>query len=255
MNRPLCLVAALTLCAGVIGAVQLNKNAVRSSAAANAPTYTVTVPAGICLGETAVITAQDLSLQEGESVRVWLSGTGEADNAFRLHSDSSELTYTVTQDGEPVGIGSQILQAVPGEAQSANLQFSLPEGRPFPGTYQGTVEFTISAVDENKRSVSVPGVGYINAKAGETIVPVNLYNPEGNPCYLSYEIVLEETGETLWKSEELLSPGMKLSQIRLARALDAGNYKAVLKVTPLSLDDQSEMNGSEVAFELRVKEG
>jgi len=255
MKKPLAFVMALAVTAGVIGAVQLNQNAVRSSAAENAPTYTVTVPAGVRLGETAVITAQDLALNEGESVRVWLTGTGETDNAFRLHSTSNTLIYTVTQDGEPVGIGTEVLNAAPGEAQSAELSFGLPEGRPLPGTYLGTVEFTISAVDENRRSVAVPGVGYLNATAGETLVPVNFFNPEGNPCYFRYEIVLADTGESLWKSEELLPPGMKISQIELAKPLDAGNYAAVLKVIPLSLDQQQELNSSEIGFELRVKEG
>ncbi len=256
MNRPLVIMTALAMCAGVIGAVQLNQNAVRSSAAENAPAYTVTLPAGISLGDTAVISAQDLNLQEGESVRVWLSGTGEEDNAFRLHSESHELTYSITQDGEPVDIGSQVFRADPGsDTQSAALQFSLPDGRPLPGTYLGTVEFTISAVDENRRSVAVPGVGYLNATAGETLVPVNFFNPEGNPCYFRYEIVLADTGETLWKSDDLLTPGMKISQIELAKPLDAGNYAAVLKVIPLSLDQQQELNSSEIGFELRVKEG
>ena len=226
----------------------------RSSAFDVEPTYTVTIPAGITLGETAVITAQNLNLQNGESVRVWLSGTGETDNAFRLHSDTHELTYSVTQDGEKVGIGSQILCAKSdNETQTASLNFSLPEGRPYPGTYQGSVQFTISAVDESIRNVSVPGVGYINAQAGETAVNVNLYNPEGNPCYFRYEIVLKDTGETIWKSDELISPGMQVSQIELSHALEEGTYPAVLKITILSLDEQAELNGSEVGFELRVK--
>ena len=255
MNKPIIMMAALALTIGIVGAVQHTGETMRSSAYDVEPTYTVTIPAGITLGETAVITAQDLSLQEYESVRVWLSGTGETDNAFRLHSDTHELTYSVTQDGENIRIGSQILCAKSGDnMQTANLSFSLPnETKPYPGTYQGTVQFTISAVDESRRNVSVPGLGYINARAGETAVNTNLYNPESNPCYFRYEMILKDTGETIWKSDKLISPGMQINKIELTHALEAGTYPAVLKITILSLDEQAELNGSEVGFELRVK--
>lgn len=255
MNKPIILVSALALTIGIVGTAQHTGGTMRSSAFDVEPTYTVTIPAGITLGETAVITAQDFALQEWESVRVWLSGTGETDNAFRLHSDTHELTYSVTQDGKNIRIGSQILCAKSGDGtQTANLAFSLPnETKPYPGTYQGSVQFTISAVDESIRNVSVPGVGYINAQAGETAVNVNLYNPEGNPCYFRYEIVLKDTGETIWKSDELISPGMQVNQIELSHALEQGDYPAVLKITILSLDEQAELNGSEIGFELRVK--
>ena len=257
MKKPIFIMSALILTGGIIGTVQHTGGTMRSSAFDVEPTYTVTVPAGISLGETAVITAQDLSLQEGESVRVWLTGTGETDNAFRLHSDDNEITYSITQDGEQVGIGSQILSAKSGDdTQTANLMFSLPnEEKPYPGIYQGTVQFTISAVDENRRAVSVPGLGYVNAQAGETAVNINLYNPEGNPCYFRYEIVLKDTEETIWQSDELIAPGMQINQIELSHALETGTYPAVLKITILSLDEQAELNGSEVGFELRVKEG
>lgn len=255
MNKPVFIMTALAFAAAVIGVLPVREESVNASA--NAPAYTVTVPATISLGETAVITAQDLSLQEWESVRVWLTGTGETDNAFRLHSDTHEITYSVTQNGEAVTIGKQVLYAQSGdEIKKANLDFSLPnETRPYPGEYQGTVQFTVSSVDESRRSVLIPGFGYINVPAGQTAVNVNFYNPEGNPCYFRYELLLQDTGETLWTSDELLSPAMHINQITLSHALEAGTYPAVLKITTLSLDDQSELNNSEVCFELRVKEG
>ena len=186
-------------------------------------------------------------------MRVWLTGTGETDNAFRLHSDTHELTYTVTQDGKAVGIGTAVLTAKPGKDASAALDFSLPEERPYPGSYAGTVQFTVSAVDENTRSVAVPGIGYVNAKAGDKKVQIGLYNPEGNPCYFQYEISLKDTGEVIYTSDDLIVPGTSVDTIELTRALDAGSYPALLKVRVLSLDTQEDMNGSEISFELRVK--
>ncbi len=256
MNRPIFVITAFALIATTIGMVQYEKETLRSFADDVVPTYTVTVPSTINLGETAVITAQDLSLQEWESVRVWLTGTGEEDNAFRLHSDTHELTYSISQNGETIGIGAQVLSATSNdEIQTANLAFSLPEGHPYPGEHQGTVQFTISAADQNRRSVLIPGIGYLNVRAGETAVNVNFYNPEGNPCYFRHELVLKDSGETLWKSDELLSPNMRINQITLAHALEAGTYPAVLKISVLSLENEAELNGSEIGFELRVKEG
>ena len=140
------------------------------------------------------------------SQRPWivsLSGTGEEDNAFRLHNGEHELLYTVTQDGKTLAVGDTVLSAAFGAAtKSAELAFALATKRPYPGTYTGNVAFTVNTSHVDRRTVTIPGIGYIRAAAGSKNVAVQLYNPEENPCLFAYEIVLDDTKETLWKSEQ-----------------------------------------------------
>lgn len=255
MKRYISAITAIALCAGVILTVR-SAEPTTISAADNAPKYTVTIPASVSLGETAVITASDLSLSDGDTVSVLLSGTGEADNAFRLHNGEHELLYTVTQNGNALTVGDTVLSVPFGAtAKSAELAFVLATRRPYPGAYTGNVAFTISTSHAERQTVAIPGIGYIRATADSKDVAVHLYNPEDNPCLFAYEIVLNDTKETLWKSEQNLAPGESIRKITLAHPLEAGTYPATLIVTALTMDGQSRMNGSDIEFEIRVKEG
>ena len=195
-------------------------------------------------------------MSDGDTVSVSLSGTGEEDNAFRLHNGEHELLYTVTQDGKTLAVGDTVLSAAFGAAtKSAELAFALATKRPYPGTYTGNVAFTVNTSHVDRRTVTIPGIGYIRAAAGSKNVAVQLYNPEENPCLFAYEIVLDDTKETLWKSEQVLAPGESISKITMVHPLEAGTYPATLIVTALTMDGQSRVNGSEIEFEIRVKEG
>ena len=46
---------------------------------------------------------------------------------------------------------------------------------------------------EKPEGIRIPGYPKITVPAGETKVKMNLKNPEGNPCYFTFEIVLTET--------------------------------------------------------------
>ena len=255
MKRIIPAVTAAVLCTGAVCAVRAG-TPVPISAADVAPKYTVTIPPSVSLGETAVITAKDLGLSDGDSVSVTLSGTGEEDNAFRLHNGEHELLYSVTQNGREIAVGTNIFTANFGvQEKSAELAFTLVTKRPYPGEYTGKVDFTISTAHVDRRSVNIPGIGYIRMTAGSTDAAVRLYNPADNPCLFGYEIILKDTGESLWKSEKTLAPGESLDKITLSKPLDAGTYPATLVVTALTMDGQSRMNGSEIEFEIRVKEG
>ena len=79
-------------------------------------------------------------------------------------------------------------------------------------------------------------------KDGGTYAEMSVRNPEGNAVNLIYEIVLEESGETLFVSG-LLEPGMAEKNLALNRALEAGEYKAILitrAYEPLSHEETGE---------------
>ena len=101
-------------------------------------------------------------------------------------------------------------------------------------------------------SIAIPGYPKIYAVAGETKMDVVLGNPEGNPCFFVYELVLEDGGETLYTSGQI-PPGEAVPNITLSRALDAGEYPAVLKISTYHVETQAAMNGANVKTTLVVQ--
>ncbi len=104
----------------------------------------------------------------------------------------------------------------------------------------------------NQQGIRIPGYPSITIAAGKEDVTMNLMNPEGNPCYFTFEIVLKDTGETIYKSD-MVEPGKAISNVKLSHSLEKGEYKAVVKISTASLTDGSAMNGANVETTLIVK--
>ena len=100
--------------------------------------------------------------------------------------------------------------------------------------------------------IKIPGYPSIALPKDKETVNVALVNPEGNPCYFTFELVLKDTGESLYKSK-LVPPGKAITEITMARALEAGEYNAIIKITTTSVADGSAMNGANVETVLILK--
>lgn len=100
--------------------------------------------------------------------------------------------------------------------------------------------------------IKIPGYPSIALPANQQEVTVALLNPEGNPCYFTFELILKDTGEVLYTSK-LVPPGQVISNITLSRALSAGEYNAVIRISTASLKDGSAMNGANVETLLIVQ--
>lgn len=100
--------------------------------------------------------------------------------------------------------------------------------------------------------IKIPGYPSITLPADQQTVNVALLNPEGNPCYFTFELVLKDSGESLYQSK-LVPPGQAITEITMAKALSAGEYDATIKITTTSLADGSAMNGANVETVLIVK--
>lgn len=105
---------------------------------------------------------------------------------------------------------------------------------------------------ESAKGIQIPGYPAIPIPAGQKEVQIVFLNPEGNPCYFTFELVLDESGETLYTSKQV-PPGKAVTSQTLQRALPAGTYAATIKITTASLKDQSPMNGANVKTQLIVK--
>ena len=106
--------------------------------------------------------------------------------------------------------------------------------------------------DAPAAGIKIPGYPSITLPKGQKTVNVALLNPEGNPCYFTFEILLKDTGERLYKSK-LVPPGKAITEITMTKALSAGEYNATIKIATASLEDGSAMNGANVETVLIVK--
>ena len=100
--------------------------------------------------------------------------------------------------------------------------------------------------------IKIPGYPSITLPKDQKTVNVALVNPEGNPCYFTFTLVLKDTGETLYQSK-LVPPGKAITEITMSKALPAGEYPATIQITTTSLEDGSAMNGANVETVLIVK--
>lgn len=100
--------------------------------------------------------------------------------------------------------------------------------------------------------IKIPGYPSITIPANQKDVTVALLNPEGNPCYFKFELVLDDTDEVLYTSK-LVPPGKAISEITLSKALESGEYDATIRITTTSLKDNSAMNGANVKTKLIVQ--
>ena len=107
------------------------------------PTYTVTIPATVALGETATIKAENVVVTKGEQVEVALTNA----NGFTVTTpQGAELGYTVKNGETIVNEGDTVLTVNPdgGKTGETTITFTTPETVKFAGDYTGTVTFTIA---------------------------------------------------------------------------------------------------------------
>ena len=98
--------------------------------------------------------------------------------------------------------------------------------------------------------IKIPGYGTVTLPGNTTDVKMILLNPEGNPCYFIFELVIGD--ESYYKSD-LVEPSMCIEDLKLTKPLPEGTHTAVLKISTFSLDESlSPLNGANVEFELIV---
>ena len=115
------------------------------------PTYTVTIPESVSLGEAAEIKAENVVIEKGKQVEVKLSGTSGTGNAFTLKTvEGAEIDYTVKRNGSAVSLNNTVLTVNPSLSDfgSVELNFEKPSNITYAGNYTGTVTFTVSIENE-----------------------------------------------------------------------------------------------------------
>lgn len=100
-------------------------------------------------------------------------------------------------------------------------------------------------------TISIPGLEQWTIPAGTTTVEADFYNPQKNTCNFVLTITLKAGGEILYQSK-YVKPGQHLYEIELNKAMEAGEYEAVLQYDTYSVADNTPRNGAAVPFTLVV---
>ena len=100
--------------------------------------------------------------------------------------------------------------------------------------------------------IKIPGYPSITIAKDREDVAMALMNPEGNPCYFKFELVLKDSGETIFESK-YVKPGDCIYDVHLNKPLAEGEYPATIKITTISLDGETPLNGANVETILIAK--
>ena len=104
-----------------------------------------------------------------------------------------------------------------------------------------------AAEEESTGGIAIPGWGSIRIQAGEKLVAVNLEKPTDNEgkYYLSFTVYLKGEDKVLAETG-LIQPGGSALKLSLNRALEPGEYEAVVLVQPYRMADGSATNNAEI---------
>lgn len=147
------------------------------------------------------------------------------------------------------------------------LSGSSPSQTPEQATSTPTVTITPQlAIDPNagdlitptpapqEPGVAIPGWGSMTMPAGVTEVATSMQNPEANEgwYYLTFELRLKDTDEVIFTTG-LIPPGQYCNKVTLTRALEPGEYAAVVHVQPYRISDLSPTNNADMETVLIVQ--
>ena len=106
-------------------------------------------------------------------------------------------------------------------------------------------------VNNDPQSIRFPGYSDITIHAEDTVIPIVLTNPEGNPCLFQFEVTMDGTQDILLSSD-WVEPGKALEGVTLPSPLPQGDYTMLIQISTCSLDGQETMNGGSVKVLLHV---
>lgn len=107
--------------------------------------------------------------------------------------------------------------------------------------------------DMKKDQIAIPGYADIHVENGSDEINVALFNPNGNPCYFKFTVMIDEGKEVIFESG-LIPPGEAVTKSKLNKKMTTGTYPITIKIDTYDLDDRkTEMNGSQVKTNIVVE--
>ncbi|MEF2836920.1 MAG: InlB B-repeat-containing protein [Oscillospiraceae bacterium] len=111
------------------------------------PTFTVTIPASVTLGNEITVRAENVRVNKGYQVVVSAADvSGEGEPFTMTSGEGHTFAYSITVDGAAISSGENVLVVNPDTASAGNavLKFERPQKAIYAGNYSGNVVFTIA---------------------------------------------------------------------------------------------------------------
>jgi len=140
-----------------------------------------------------------------------------------------------------LGIGAGMFYMINGSP--ANME--IPEEQGYLAIDESGVQLADFEFPESRKVIS-PELADFTVAAEATDAEILLYNPEGNVCLMTFEITLEDTGETIYLSEPV-KPGAAIESATLTKGLAKGGHKAVIKIAVHEPDDLTVTDNMEIS--------
>lgn len=111
--------------------------------------------------------------------------------------------------------------------------------------------FDETTEEAERKQITICGFTEWNMKAGESEnLPISLKNLEGNPCYFTFIITLED-GTVLYQSDHV-PPGNEIKRITINEPLEKGTYTAYVSILTNELETGAKMNSADTKITINV---
>lgn len=105
--------------------------------------------------------------------------------------------------------------------------------------------------DNGSKSIQINGFTDWSLPSGKTEnLPIILENPEGNPCYFTFSIVLSD-GTVLYESKQV-PPGNLISSVTINQPLSEGQYDAIVVITTNDIETGASMNSAKAKIKIHA---
>ena len=125
------------------------------------PSYTVSIPASVTLGDVAVtadITASDVILEDGKQIKVELTSASNtaSGSTFNAKNGDSAVTYTITGD-EAIAVGDTVATFTANGSQTLTFSAANKAGITAAGAHTETLTFTIAVeAAATQKNLTIP---------------------------------------------------------------------------------------------------
>lgn len=164
---------AIVLAAIMIAACSVTAFAETTNVSYNVdPSYTVSIPAAVALGDSAVeadITASDVILEGGKKIAVELTSASNtaSGSTFNAKNGDSAVTYTITGD-EAIAVGDTVATFTANGSKTLTFSAADKSAATVAGAHTETLTFTVS-VETSKAAAEKPDI----VQADCTFSPAN----------------------------------------------------------------------------------
>ena len=157
-------ILTLALAAAMLSATGITAFAETTNVSYNVdPSYTVSIPAAVTLGDSAVeadITASNVILEDGKQIKVDLTAASNtaSGSTFNAKNGDSAVTYTITGD-KAIAVGDTVATFTANGSQTLTFSAANKAGITAAGAHTETLTFTIAveaAATQKTLTISAP---------------------------------------------------------------------------------------------------